>query len=170
MADTAIKTDEEKKEYIDPPDVLDYKVQMLADLILESSSMICFTGAGISTATGIKDYRSGKDTILEVGPGAWELAAMRKAANSGAASSTASTASSKNSAASKNTTGAKVSPKSTAKASPKSNTNASRTAAAAKGPANRAFGAAARSPAARVSPKGNAGAAAKPANDPAKRS
>jgi len=78
MASTAIKTDEEKKEYIDPPDVLDDKISQLADLIMESSSMICFTGAGCSTATGIKDYRSGKDTILEVGPGAWELAAMKK--------------------------------------------------------------------------------------------
>jgi hypothetical protein len=30
-------------------------------------------GAGVSTSTGIPDFRSGMDTVLPTGPGAWEL-------------------------------------------------------------------------------------------------
>ena len=30
-------------------------------------------GAGVSTSTGIPDFRSGIDTVLPTGPGAWEL-------------------------------------------------------------------------------------------------
>jgi hypothetical protein len=36
MADTAIKSEEEKKEYFDSPEVLDEKVTMLAEMILVS--------------------------------------------------------------------------------------------------------------------------------------
>ena len=61
-------------EYFDEPDVLEYKVTRLAELIKESKSMIAFTGAGISTAAGIPDYRSGENTIVETGPGSWEKA------------------------------------------------------------------------------------------------
>ena len=40
--------------------------------------MVAFTGAGISTACGIPDYRSGYNTVLETGPGCWETAANKQ--------------------------------------------------------------------------------------------
>jgi hypothetical protein len=53
MAHTALKNEEEKKEYFDPPEILDEKVQKLADMITKSKHFIAFTGAGISTSSGI---------------------------------------------------------------------------------------------------------------------
>jgi NAD-dependent SIR2 family protein deacetylase len=44
-------------------------------MILASEHFVAFTGAGISTASGIPDYRSGANTILPTGPGCWETAA-----------------------------------------------------------------------------------------------
>ena len=35
--------------------------------------------AGISTAAGVPDFRSGMGTVLATGPGAWELAAHKAA-------------------------------------------------------------------------------------------
>ena len=64
MADTAIKTEEEKKEYFDSPEVLDEKITMLAEMVIMSQHMVAFTGAGISTAAGVPDYRSGYNTVL----------------------------------------------------------------------------------------------------------
>ena len=78
MADTAHKTEEEKKEFFDPPEVLENKVSMLAEMILASNHFVAFTGAGISTACGIPDYRSGYNTVLETGPGCWETAANKQ--------------------------------------------------------------------------------------------
>ena len=78
MADTAHKTEEEKKEYFDEPAVLDEKISMLAEMVLSSQYMTMFTGAGISTACGIPDYRSGYNTVLETGPGCWETAANKQ--------------------------------------------------------------------------------------------
>ena len=77
MASTAIKSEEEKKEYFDSPEELDQKVQTLAEMIVLSKKMCFFTGAGISTACGIPDYRSGFNTVLETGPGCWETAANK---------------------------------------------------------------------------------------------
>lgn len=78
MADSSIKSEEEKKEYFDEPEVLEEKITMLAEWIRDSSHFIAFTGAGISTAAGIADFRSGYDTVLKTGPGAWEKRAQGK--------------------------------------------------------------------------------------------
>ena len=75
--DTAIKSEEEKKEFFDSPEELDNKVQMLAEMIINSQHFVAFTGAGISTAAGVPDYRSGYNTVLETGPGCWETAANK---------------------------------------------------------------------------------------------
>jgi len=45
-------------EYLDHDDVLQAKVRVLADLIRRSQNCVAYTGAGISTASGIKDYAS----------------------------------------------------------------------------------------------------------------
>ena len=44
-------------------------------MVMSSEHFVAFTGAGISTACGIKDYRSGANTVLPTGPGCWETAA-----------------------------------------------------------------------------------------------
>ncbi len=78
MADSAIKSEEEKKEYVDDAATLDLKVTQLVEWIRESNHFTCFTGAGISTSTGIPDYRSGYGTMLPTGPGCWEKAAFKQ--------------------------------------------------------------------------------------------
>ncbi|KAJ8029693.1 NAD-dependent protein deacetylase sirtuin-6 [Holothuria leucospilota] len=47
-------------EKFDPPEILDSKVKVLADLIRNCSSMVAHTGAGISTSAGIPDFRGPK--------------------------------------------------------------------------------------------------------------
>ena len=80
---TAIKKEEEKKEYFDTPQELDQKVSKLAEWIMKSKGTTFFTGAGISTASGIPDYRSGANTVMPTGAGCWEkqaeIAKARKA-------------------------------------------------------------------------------------------
>ena len=78
MAATAISSEEEKKEFFDEPEVFNTKIELLAEMILSSNHMVAFTGAGISTACGIPDYRSGFNTVLETGPGCWETAANKE--------------------------------------------------------------------------------------------
>jgi hypothetical protein len=75
MASTALKTENEKEETFDSLDVLHIKVEKLAEMIKKSSHFVVFTGAGISTMAGVQDYRSGANTILPTGAGAWELKA-----------------------------------------------------------------------------------------------
>lgn len=67
-----ISSEFEKKEYFDTEDVLAEKIDQLARWIRESRYCIVFTGAGISTSTGIPDFRSGMNTVLPTGPGVWE--------------------------------------------------------------------------------------------------
>lgn len=73
--ETAIKDTEDKKEYFDSPEVLDQKVTQLAEMILTANHFVTFTGAGLSTAAGIPDFRSPYNTVNAVGPGAWEVKA-----------------------------------------------------------------------------------------------
>jgi len=49
--------------------------------IRSSEHFVSFTGAGISTSAGIPDFRSGANTVLKTGPGVWEKAAFKEAAN-----------------------------------------------------------------------------------------
>eukprot|EP00299_Pterocystis_sp_00344_P009246 c3828_g1_i1.p1 GENE.c3828_g1_i1~~c3828_g1_i1.p1 ORF type:complete len:398 (+),score=85.48 c3828_g1_i1:158-1195(+) len=50
-------------EYLDQPDVLVAKIDLLCSLIKRSRNMIVYSGAGISTASGIGDYASSMDSI-----------------------------------------------------------------------------------------------------------
>ena len=75
---TAHKTDEEKEEFFDEPDVLEKKIDTLAEYVLASKHFIAFTGAGVSTSAGVPDFRSGVNTVLKTGPGAWEIKATGK--------------------------------------------------------------------------------------------
>ena len=56
---------------------MDAKIKQLAELIKKSKHFIAFTGAGISTSVGIADFRSGVNTVLPTGPGAWEKKALK---------------------------------------------------------------------------------------------
>jgi len=78
MAYTARK-EVECKEFFDAPDVLAAKIKYLAKLVKRSKHFVAFTGAGISTAAGIADYRSGINTALDTGAGKWAKDAARKA-------------------------------------------------------------------------------------------
>ncbi|CAF4128630.1 unnamed protein product [Rotaria socialis] len=68
-----ISDPENKKEHFDSATELNEKLDLLSQWIKESQHFIVFTGAGISTSTGIPDFRSGMDTVLKTGPGEWEL-------------------------------------------------------------------------------------------------
>ena len=78
MAQYAIDNEEAKCEYFDEPDVLDTKVTLLAQMILNSQRMVAFTGAGISTASGIPDYSSPENSKNDAGPGSLEKMAINK--------------------------------------------------------------------------------------------
>ena len=70
MAYTA-RAEADCKEFFDDPKTLQTKIRRLAALIKASKHFCAFTGAGISTAAGIADFRSGINTALDTGAGAW---------------------------------------------------------------------------------------------------
>lgn len=57
------------KETFDSYFEVEQKVERLAEIIALASYPIVFTGAGISTSSGIPDYRSGETTTIKTGPG-----------------------------------------------------------------------------------------------------
>ncbi|CAD7961050.1 unnamed protein product [Amoebophrya sp. A120] len=77
MAATA-RSKEEVKEFFDDPAVLEQKIKEVAVKMRKAKFAIAFTGAGISTAAGIPDFRSGMNTVLPTGPGKWEKDANAK--------------------------------------------------------------------------------------------
>jgi len=80
MASTAHQSAAEYTEHHDDAATLDRKVTQLAEWIRQSRFMLAFTGAGISTACGIPDFRSGMATCLPTGAGAWTLRAEEQKA------------------------------------------------------------------------------------------
>jgi hypothetical protein len=61
-----------KQELVEDSNTVRVKAERLARLIEHSKHFVCFTGAGISTAVGIPDYRSAEGTVIQTGPGAYE--------------------------------------------------------------------------------------------------
>ena len=60
------------KEYFDTPDDVVKKARLIAEGLTYSNHAVVFCGAGISTKSGIPDYRSSAETVLQTGPGKWE--------------------------------------------------------------------------------------------------
>ena len=76
MAETA-RAPADEKEFFDDKEVFDQKVSKLAELIAKCNHCVAFSGAGISTSAGIKDFRSGINTKLQTGAGVWALDAAK---------------------------------------------------------------------------------------------
>lgn len=74
-------TSDEKKEHFNDEETLSKKLDKLTEMIQASNHTIFFTGVGISTSAGIPDFRSGMNTVLSTGPGAWELRDHRQKRN-----------------------------------------------------------------------------------------
>ena len=60
------------QEYFDSPELIEEHALLVAQKLRDSQHAIAFCGAGLSTMSGIPDYRSGYQTILATGPGKWE--------------------------------------------------------------------------------------------------
>lgn len=82
MAHSAL-SEADCKEFFDDPQTLQTKIRKLAALIRGSKHFCAYTGAGVSTAAGIADFRSGLDTSLDTGAGCWtRKAAVKKGKSS----------------------------------------------------------------------------------------
>ena len=69
---SADKNDAEYLEHIDTDSTLSLSVEKLAALFREHrGSIVCFTGAGISTSAGIPDFRSGLGSATGMPAGKW---------------------------------------------------------------------------------------------------
>lgn len=55
----------------DSKETMREKVALVAKLLSSAKHAMVFTGAGLSTAAGIPDFRSGVKTVLKTGPGLW---------------------------------------------------------------------------------------------------
>ena len=67
MSHTAHTTQEQLEEHYESPEQIRAKARQLAQMIRAANHVVFFTGAGVSTSTGIPDFR---------GPqGVWTLAA-----------------------------------------------------------------------------------------------
>ena len=62
-----------REEIYDSAEEVKRKVRRLAKYVRNSKHMIAFTGAGVSTSAGVPDFRSGVNTSLKTGAGAWVL-------------------------------------------------------------------------------------------------
>ena len=85
-----IRDEKEKREFFDSEEVLKEKLNTLSEWVKSSQHCILFTGAGVSTSTGIPDFRSGMNTVLPTGPGVWELRAKGETRKGNAVKSTLS--------------------------------------------------------------------------------
>merc|ERR1712093_534596 len=57
---------EKAHEYLDHEDVLKEKIKVLAEMLRQSKSAVIYSGAGISTSSGIKDYASKAGSLQKV--------------------------------------------------------------------------------------------------------
>lgn len=60
------------QEYFDTPEQIEVSAKLVAEKLKDSKHAVAFCGAGLSTMSGIPDYRSGYQTVLATGPGKWE--------------------------------------------------------------------------------------------------
>ena len=63
---------DDKSEYFCSKEQLDVLAVHVADKLASARQAVAFCGAGLSTKSGIPDYRSGYQTVLATGPGKWE--------------------------------------------------------------------------------------------------
>lgn len=59
-------------EIFDPLPLRLQKIKQLSSILFSAKNPLLFTGAGISTSSGVPDYRSSYQTLLKTGPGSWE--------------------------------------------------------------------------------------------------
>lgn len=61
-------------EIFDSPQLIKRGLDYFCNAIVKAKFPVLLTGAGVSTHSGIPDYRSSHETIIPTGPGKWETA------------------------------------------------------------------------------------------------